>query len=249
MPKSVPASSPPPLHLRISKQLLEEIENGVYAPGEQLPSEYQLMTRFEVSRITIRRAIANLASQGLVESRQGRGVFVKDQSKVVYRLSNPLMFFEEDLAQQGFTSSIKNLAFEAIAVPDEVREILQLSDQTVTVYRQIKILLTNGIPVAVDTSYILPELGEAYGEELQQYMTFPTLEQNGVMIDRIEATFESDHANYDLSQYLEMPLGSPLLTYRYTAYTWNNRPIVYGYAPSRGDRLRYSVTLSRSFNQ
>ncbi|HEY9818894.1 MAG TPA: GntR family transcriptional regulator, partial [Candidatus Obscuribacterales bacterium] len=74
MTKPAPASSPRPLHLTISEKLLAEIDDGTYLPGEQLPSEYQLMLRFEVSRITIRRAIANLASQGLVEAQRGRGV-------------------------------------------------------------------------------------------------------------------------------------------------------------------------------
>ncbi|MGB3517823.1 MAG: GntR family transcriptional regulator [Elainellaceae cyanobacterium] len=246
MTQAAPASSPRPLHLAISETLLAEIEDGTYAAGEQLPSEYQLMLRFEVSRITIRRAIANLASQGLVEAQRGRGVFVKEQHKVAYRLSNPLVFFEEDLARQGVTSSIHNLSFDLIPAPDEVSQCLHLRQPNPQVYRQIKILLINQSPAAVDTSYILPNLGERYSEELQQQMTFPTLEQHGIVIERIEATFESSHANAELSQYLDMPLGSPLLTYRYTAYTQGDRPIVCGAAPSRGDRLRYSVTLSRT---
>lgn len=244
MTKSAPAPAQPPLHLSISETLLAEIEHGVYGPGEQLPSENQLMERFEVSRITIRRAIANLVHQGLVEAHQGRGVFVKAQHKVVYRLSNPLVFFEEDLARQGVTSSIKNLIFEAIAAPDDVRQLLHLP-LGAPVYMQQKILLINDSPAAVDISYILPELGEAYGADLMRQMTFSTLEQNGVVIEHIEATFESVHANHDLSQHLDIPLGSPLLTYRYVAYTQSDRPIVCGYAPSRGDRLRYSVTLQR----
>jgi GntR family transcriptional regulator len=238
------ASQSQPLHLTISEKLLAEIDDGTYPPGEQLPSENQLMARFDVSRITIRRAIANLSNQGLVDAYRGRGVFVREQRKVQYRLSNPLVFFEEDLARQGVTSSIQNLSFKEVSPPETVRKILNLTDSTV--FQQQKILLIDNIPVAVDISYILPELGQVYGEQLQQNMTFPTLEKNGVLIDRIEATFESAHANHELSQQLDLPLGSPLLTYRYTAYTKGDRPIVYGYAPSRGDRLRYSVTLNRN---
>lgn len=242
MTKSAPQSQP--LHLTISEKLLAEIEDGTYPPGEQLPSETQLMTRFDVSRITIRRAIANLSNQGLVDAYRGRGVFVREQRKVQYRLANPLVFFEEDLAQQGVTSSIQNLSFEEVTPPEAVRKILNLTGSTV--FKQQKVLLIDDSPAALDISYILPDYGYAYGEQLQAQMTFPTLEQNGIIIDRIDASFESAHASHELSQHLDLPLGSPLLTYRYTAYTAGDRPVVYGYAPSRGDRLRYSVTLHRN---
>jgi GntR family transcriptional regulator len=242
-PHSAPASKP--LHQTISETLLNEIEAGTYAPGEQLPSEYQLMMRFDVSRITIRRAIANLTHQGLVEAQRGRGVFVRTHHKVAYRLANPLVFFEDDLARQGVTSSIQNLTFEQLPAPPTVQDALQLPAQAL-VYRQVKVLLIDHHPAAVDTSYILADLGDTYATELKQHMTFSTLERHGIIIQRIEATFETSHANQALSQSLDLPLGSPLLTYRYTAYGQDDRPLVYGYAPSRSDRLRYSVTLHRS---
>lgn len=234
-----------PLHLIISEKLREQIINGHYAAGKQLPSEYQLMAQFNVSRITVRRAIANLAQQGLVVSYRGKGVFVKEQGKVIYRLSNPLAFFEEDMARQGVTSSIQNLVFEPLTAPDTVQQSLQLAPDCTEVYLQKKLLLLNGIPVALDISYILPNLGQAFAEDLQQKMTFPTLEQNGVKIERIEATLECTHASHELSEFLDVPLGSSLLVYCYTAYTKDNQPVICGNAPSRGDRLCYSIVLTR----
>jgi len=55
-----------PMHHMLSKQLRDRLLSGLYKPGDQLPSEHQLMSEFEVSRITARRAIANLRQQGLV---------------------------------------------------------------------------------------------------------------------------------------------------------------------------------------
>ena len=79
-----------PLHAVISEQLRCQIVAGTYSPSEKLPSEHQLMERFHVSRITVRKAIANLASQGLVQAQRGKGVFVMPQQKVIYSLSSPL---------------------------------------------------------------------------------------------------------------------------------------------------------------
>ena len=140
--------------------------------------------------------------------------------------------------------SIQNLVFEEIQAPDEVKEVLQLPRNQRQVYLQKKLLLLDGVPVAVDISYILLKYGKQLATELQNRMTFPTLEQNGILLDRIEATLECTHASQALAESLQVPLGTPLLLYCYTAYTHDNRPIVCGKAPSRGDRLTYSVVLS-----
>ncbi|GAB4376847.1 MAG: GntR family transcriptional regulator [Elainellaceae cyanobacterium] len=233
-----------PLHLEISEQLRQHILDGKFLPGEQLPSEHQLMLEFAVSRITARRAIANLIQQGLVTSYQGKGVFVKEQQKVMYSLSSPMILFEEDMARQGFSSSIQNLVFESILAPEDIRTRLQLR-QGSKVYLQKKLLLLDGVPVAVDVTYLLHRFGKTCADELQQRMTFPTLEQNQVPVDRIEATLECTHANHEISEYLNVPLGNPLLVYCYTAYTRNGKPILCGEALSRGDRLCYSVTITK----
>lgn len=234
-----------PLHLLISEKLHQQILSNEFPPGGQLPSEHQLMLDFGVSRITVRRAIANLVSQGLVVSQRGRGVFVKKQRKVTYSLSSPLVFFEEDVARQGVSSSIQNLIFKQVSAPEGVQQHLKLASNT-EVYLQKKLLLLDEIPAAVDITYILPDLGEKFADDLQRCMTFPTLEQNGVQIERIEATLECTHANYEMSEYLHVPLGGPLLVYCYIAYTKSDQPIVCGEAVSRGDCLCYSVVLTKN---
>ncbi len=237
-------SLPSPLHLTISEKLRHRISMGEYRAGAQLPSEYQLMAEFAVSRITVRRAIANLVQQGLVMAQQGKGVFVKTQQKVTYSLSSPMVFFEADMARQGVVSAIQNLVFEPMLPPASVRQTLQLPARA-KVYFQKKLLLLDQVPVAVDTSYTLSSLGKTLAADLKQRMTFPTLEQYGVIIEKIETVIESTHADYEVSEYLDVPLGHPLITYCYTAYNNQNQPVVYGEALSRGDRLCYSVVIRR----
>jgi GntR family transcriptional regulator len=234
-----------PLHLAISEQLRNQITSGEFQPGEQLPSEHQLMLQFEVSRITARRAIANLVNQGLVVSQRGKGVFVKEQRKVTYSLSSPMIFFEADMLRQGFICSIRNLVFKPISPSSSIRQTLQLPLDYSEVYLQKKLLLLNDVSVAIDITYILADLGKAHAKDLKQQMTFPTLEQNGISIDRITATLECTRADPETSAYLDVPLGEPLIVYCYTAYTANNQPIVTGEALSRGDRLAYSVEIRK----
>jgi GntR family transcriptional regulator len=235
-----------PLHLVISEKLREQIFSGQYAPGEQLPSEHQLMEQFGVSRITVRRAIANLVHQGLAVAQRGRGVFVKEQQKVTRSLSNPLIFFDEDIARQGVTPSIRTLSFDVVSVPPDVRRKLSLDSTVDGIYCQQKIILTDQVPVALDITYISLDLGKAFSKELQSSLIYPTLDHNGVSIERVDTTLECTHATHDISNYLDIPLGAPLLVNRYTTYTAGNRPIICGETLSRGDRLSYSVVLTKT---
>ena len=68
-----------PLYLQIAGILREGIERGVYAPGRPVPSETQLMQRYEVARLTARKAVRVLADEGLVEVVQGRGAYVAER--------------------------------------------------------------------------------------------------------------------------------------------------------------------------
>lgn len=234
-----------PLHLSISERLRQQIISGEYSPGAKLPSESQLIEEFQASRITIRRAIANLLRQGLVVTYQGKGTFVTEQRKVAYTLSNPLTFLEEDLARQNIELSLQNITFEPVSVSKEIQRILQLPPDKPTAYLQKKILLTDRMPGCVDITYIVPEIGKKLAAELKQNMTFPVLERNNLKIERVEAIIECTNANLELSEYLDVPLGHPLLVYRHTAYTVKNRPLVHGESISRGDRFCYAVSQRR----
>lgn len=234
-----------PLHLAISEKLRSQIFAQQYSPGEQLPSEHQLMEQFGVSRITVRRAIANLVNQGLVISQRGKGVFVKAQQKVTRSLANPLIFFDEDMARQGVSASIHSLSFEVLQAPDEVRQKLRLPATVKEIFCQKKVILTDQTPVAVDITYIPLEIGKAFAKELQSSLIYPTLDQRGVSIERVETTLECTHATHEISEHLDIPLGAPLLVNRYTTYTSQDQPIICGETISRGDRLCYSVVLTK----
>lgn len=237
-----------PLHLVISEKLRQQITDGDFLPGEQLPSEHQLMLHYDVSRITVRRAIANLVNQGLVVSHRGKGVFVKERRKLTRSLSNPLIFFDEDMAQQNASASVRSLSFAQLIAPPEVAADLQLTRDQQEAYCQKKVILVDEIPVAIDITYILLELGKTFATELQSSLIYPTLDKNGVLIERVEALMECTHATHEISEYLETTLGAPLLVNRYVAYTIGNKPVICGETLSRADRLCYSVVLRKGFD-
>lgn len=234
-----------PLHISISEKLRHQIASGKYQSGDRLPSEHQLMETFSVSRITARQAVANLVSQGLAIAYRGKGVFVTPQKKVTYSLSSPLVFLEQDMTRQGVDFSFENLAFELMPAPAEVAAELGIAE-TARVYMQKKLLRMDGAAGAVDISYLSAELADPFAGLLEQQMTFPTLAQNDIPVERLDGLIECTHADYDLSGYLEVPLGHALMLYRYTAYSSDQQPVLHGATISRADRFCYSLSTRSS---
>lgn len=234
------------MHMIISEKLRKQIQNGVYAPGDQLPSEFDLGRTFGVSRTTVRRAIATLTGLGLVTTQQGKGVFVKPQSKISFSLANPLIFFDSELANQGITSSLQTLQYELTQPDPEIRARLKLSASEAMIYLQEKLILADEVPIAVDLAYFPETVGIALKDNVNNGFTYRTLAISGYDIESAEVSLESRPASYNVRDLLDVSLGSPLLVYHYLAWDKEKVPLVYGETISRADRTFYSVGLKRS---
>ncbi len=251
MAPSGQAAERQPLHVAISEQLKEKIETGAYAPGERLPSEFDLGELFGVSRTTIRKAIGNLIQQGLVTTQRGRGIFVSEPHKISFSMANPLMYFDAALKRQGYTGRVQSLRFQLIPAPGEVARKLELGATGAPVYWQEKIIYADDTPIALDIAYYPEATGAALGEQLQQGFTYSTLVRHGIHLKAARVSLESTPATYELSEYLAVPLGMPLLVFNYVAFQGNARgglagsrqPAVCGKTLSRSDWTCYTAEI------
>ena len=232
-----------PLHVSISEQLKAKIEAGKYEPGERLPSEFDLGTAFGVSRTTVRKAIANLIQQGLVTTQQGKGIFVTEEHKITFSMSNPLMSFDAALKQQGYQGRVQSLRFQRAQASPDVHHRLQLAPSSTHVYWQEKIIYADESPIALDVVYYPESIGEAFSMQLQAGFTYSTLLSNGIDLNAAKVTLESIPATYELSEYLAVPLGMPLLVFNYVAYQGQYQPAVCGKTLSRSDWTCYTAEI------
>ncbi len=79
---SIDPSSITPMYKQVAGIISEGIRTGELKVGEKLPSEFELMKDFNVSRVTIRGAISELVTDGLLVRSQGKGTFVAPQKKL-----------------------------------------------------------------------------------------------------------------------------------------------------------------------
>lgn len=109
---------------RIATELADAIGNGIYAPGERLPSEHALAEQFGVNRHTIRRSLASLCSQGLVRITQGSGTYVEDFA--VDLALGKRTRHQQGLAQAGLRGSLIVLREETVRATAALAKALQV---------------------------------------------------------------------------------------------------------------------------
>jgi GntR family transcriptional regulator len=156
-----------PLYQQLQQAIREAIRSRVIGPDEALPPERDLAEEFQVSRITVRKALDGLVGEGLLMRRQGAGTFVASR---VEKSFSKLSSFSEDMISRGRTPRSEWLKRAEGAVTPEESLVLGLSPGT-PVYRFHRIRFADDAPMALEYStvpaYSLPA-AEAVDASLYQ---------------------------------------------------------------------------------
>jgi GntR family transcriptional regulator len=233
-----------PLYARVETVLASEIANKTLPPGAQIPTEDALIGRFEVSRITVRKAIQNLAGRGLVEIRRGKGTFVSEP-KITQELTE-LTGFVEDMQALGRHPTARLVAKEVVAADHIVARRLALTTGR-RVMRVQRVRLADGVPISFDETYLPLELGnKIIRNNLEAEPIFSLLEQK-YSIPLVEADYrlEAVSAEAAVAQALKIETRSPIFLIERTSYTTGNKPIDYERLHYRGDLIRFVTRLVR----
>lgn len=147
--------SPIPLYLQLKDLLASQIEEGILQPRDALPSERQLCEQFDISRTTVREALRELNSLGLIHTVPGRGAFVTTpQSNVTIRVS--LTGFTDDVRREGMVPSSRLLDAKLITSPTPaiVEAMGHQRDSDSEVVRLERLRLVNDVPLALHIIYL-----------------------------------------------------------------------------------------------
>jgi GntR family transcriptional regulator len=234
-----------PRYAQVEGLLTDAIAEGIYAVGAQLPPESVLIERFNVSRVTVRKAIENLVAKGLVEIRRGKGTFVSAR-KIDHTLK-ALTGFVEDMEAIGRAATAKLLDWTAIAADEEVSRHLDLEPgaQVVCIHR---IRLADGVPISFDETYLPYELGmKIVAHDLDREPIFTLLEEHyATPLTEAEYRLEAGLAEAPIAKALGLQRGAPIFMIERTSFTEHQKPVDYERLHYRGDLVRFTTRLSRS---
>lgn len=188
---------------QISDELRGRILSGAYASGRIVPSESDLSAEFNVSRVTIRKALEILRDEGLVDSRQGFGWFVAGETvrQPLARLST----IEDQMRDSGASPERRILEFAFEKAPKDVAASLGTSN----VLRVRRVNMADGQPFAIVTVWCPADLGQNLSRA--DVERSPFYELLDVPLAGATQTIGADAATADEADVLNIPIGSPVL--------------------------------------
>src|SRR5947209_2085064 len=139
-----------PLYAQVKERLQHDIEETLN-PGDSLPPEPELEKRFQVSRITIRRALDELVTDGLIVRKQGKGTFVREPH-IAQELTH-LMSWTAMMQQLGYTTKTMSTKIDIIEPTRELTAMLQVSPDT-HIVRIRRLRYANDEPICLMTNYL-----------------------------------------------------------------------------------------------
>ncbi|HET9945145.1 MAG TPA: GntR family transcriptional regulator [Actinomycetes bacterium] len=209
----------------VAADLRERIALGDVDPAGALESEAALGQRHGVSRVTVRRALELLRSEGLVESRRGAGWFVAGASVHQPLAVGTFRHAGSALADAGLRASRRVVEFGFRPAADRVAASLQLGEgDDVLHVRSVRSV--DGVPLDVAHEWVPGALGaEVSRSDAQEPGTWTTLQAHGVRIDRVRQTVTAAVATGEDADLLGVAAGSALLLVRRVAHDASGAPV------------------------
>ncbi len=233
-----------PYYRWLAETLREEIAQGVYKPGDALPTEHELMRRYNLSSTTVRRAVHDLVREALIYRQAGKGTFVK-RSRIEEHLLH-LTSFAEEMQSRHIQPNFKLLRAEPRVPPAEIASLLGTSARESVFYIE-RIQYANREPIAVAQGYWQCDLGERLArQDLNVISLYETLEQQfHTPLVEADESIGAVSASAEIARNLKVRRNAPLLVRRRLTLTVDMRPIEYTTTFYRADRYEYKVRLAR----
>lgn len=231
-----------PLYHQIYLTLRDEITRGERAFESAMPTEMQLSARYNVSRITARRALDELASGGYVERRRRTG------TRVTYRRPDQQIEGNIDQAVESLIAFGQNTAVKVVEVAEEpassaVAEKLKISEGE-KVIRAVRLRSLKGEPLGLIISHLPANLGiDAHPDRLTQSPVLALLQEAGVTIGGAIQMIEAIVADPDLASALSIEPRSAVLHIERQVEDPSGRVVLITSAYYRADRYRITIDM------
>jgi GntR family transcriptional regulator len=220
--------------------MLKKIASREWKTGQRIPTEMELCEIYNVSRITIRKAIEDLVLMGHLVRQRGKGTFVR-----IEHIDNKLSkfySFSESLRAEGINEVAEVLAFEVLPAAEGILSKLELPAASL-VYKITRLRSVNDVPYAVEASYIPHALFKNMtADSVAENGLYNTMRMLGVAPVRARETFRATSLGGLEAKLLQQEMHAPVM--RIDRVTYNGSVVVeYCCSTVRGDFFTYTVDL------
>jgi len=234
---------PIPLYYQVKRFILDQIKNGSWPIGWQIPTEQQFCEKFDISRPTVRQAVGELITEGHL-SRRHRKITVS-KPKMDGDFFSKLQSFNTEMQAKNLAPSTQVLTLD-VRTCEEVSEKLAMEKDTQFTYLE-RVRYADDDPIVWVKTFIphnaMPGLASVDFEKFSLYETIER--QYQVRIERVDRIFEATLANTRDSELLGVEKGDPICYVKTEAYDQYNQPVEFSVARYRGDRSQFAVSIGR----
>ncbi len=239
-------SSPVPLYQQLKEALRREIAAGNWQPHQRIPPERELVERYGVSRITVRQALSDLAAEGILYRRRGRGTYVSPPpAGPIAETLSELTGHLEELQLRGLQPEVKLLALRRAPLPKPVAGALARAPGADGwfVHRLVSV---GGAPLMLSEVWIPGDLGlDLTPERVQQVPLARLLEESGRVPVKGQQRIGAERADDETARLLAIAPGEAALRVIRVIYGPQQQPLVWFRTRYRSDRYEYEVELKR----
>lgn len=232
-----------PLYAQLMKEIKDQIQKGTYKEGDQIPTEGELSSIYQVSRITVRRTIEELCSQGFLVKRQGKGTFV-EMPKIYRKIENDNnMSFSEACYSNGRKPSSHIISCH-ITEPQEWQQDFFESLHTNKIYHIERILSADNLPIIYEHIYIPVDFLPDFQVEKLENGSFTRLlseEYHMKESEKARSTVEVRAVSQPVAGYLRMNEGEPVMILASYINNEKEEPLYISYEIIAGSRYRISI--------
>ncbi len=230
-----------PAYVQLANILRRQISEGLFRPGDQLPSEAQLCRRYEVSPMTVRRSINLLAAQDVVSTAQGRGTFVK-----ALELSAASFDLQElqELFRQGAGTHIKLLDVGIVPADALTARKLNINVGENTIYIR-RLLTKDEEAIFYHREYLIydPKLPIVEAEMDVTSLQGLFANVDSALLKRGELTVKAALMTEEEADILQIPVPAAAFCLEHIFYDFDDHPISAGWFICRADRLHFSTKV------
>jgi len=219
------------------------IESGKLVEGDKMPTEEEMCNLFNVSRITIRRALDGLTQEGYIYKLQGKGSFVTTKKTDIQM--NHLRGFSEEMKSLGLTPSTELVSKEIITPSEAVAKALGINE-TQKVYIITRLRCADGLPIAIERVHLpfyrFPGLEN---EDLTKSLYDVLRNKYGCETKKAEQCIKAGSASESDTQILKIKPGKAVLLISRTTFEQDGRPFEYVQSAYRADKYQFNVTIHK----
>jgi DNA-binding GntR family transcriptional regulator len=237
---------PIPIYQQLKDWMRDQIVSGAWSHNHKLPAEADLAVAWEISRGTVRKAIAELTEEGLLRRTHGRGTFVASDV-LEQALANRMETFSEDLIRRGIPFATEVLEQQIIRADERLSTWFRSTVGT-PILRLKRVRLVGREPLILLHNYVL--LLHCQGIEhldFQEIRLFEALEEHfHLEVLRGRRTFQAIAADKQVAARLDLPALAPVMYIEQQSFLKDGAPVEVSNLWLRGDRFKLSAEVQRN---